>query len=156
MNDSRSLLPSKDFVLEACTGRIRLPHPLLEAAYELAALHEARLDTPYPAREEIDRHRTRLTRHIDRWVASALPQAMGAAYLHTETVGAVVDRLARYSVLAHTALHRDTRQPEMHYAWQQLAELALGYGDLSFELTAGRRRLPTLIVPQPDRPTLGC
>ncbi|MEV6325228.1 DUF4254 domain-containing protein [Nocardia sp. NPDC051787] len=108
------------------------------------------MDTPYPAREEIDFHRTRLTRYLDRWVASALPQPSGAAYMHTETVGAVVDRLARYSVLAHTALNRDTQQPHIHYAWQQLAELSLGYGDLSFELTAGTRRLPNFVVLQSD------
>ncbi|WP_324198988.1 DUF4254 domain-containing protein [Nocardia amamiensis] len=148
MKETKPLLPSKNLVLEACTGNIRHPNPVLETAYELAALHEARLDTPYPARQEIDFHRTRLTRSIDRWVASALPQASGAAYMHTETVGAVVDRLARYSVLAHTALNRDPQQPQIHYVWQQLAELALGYGDLSFELTAGTRRLPNLVVPQ--------
>lgn len=51
--------------------------------------------------------------------------------MHTETIGAVVDRLAEYSVLAHTALNCDTRQPHMHYVWQQLAELSLGYGDLA-------------------------
>ncbi|WP_454198060.1 DUF4254 domain-containing protein [Nocardia sp. Marseille-Q1738] len=146
MTGSGQLLPSKHLVLEACTGSIRQPHPILEAAYELAALHEARLDTPYAGRQEIDHHRTRLTRHIDRWVASALPQAMGAAYMHTETIGAVIDRLAKYSVFAHTALHRDTQQPHIHYVWQQLAELSLGYGDLSFELAAGTRRLPNLIV----------
>jgi hypothetical protein len=89
-------------VLEACTGKIRQPHPVLEAAYELAALHEAHLDTPHAGQQEIDCHRTRLSRDIDRWVASALPQALGAAYMHTETIGAVVDRLARYSVLART------------------------------------------------------
>ncbi|WP_169811144.1 DUF4254 domain-containing protein [Nocardia amamiensis] len=109
MKETRPLLPSKGFVLEACTGNIRHPHPVLETAYELASLHEARLDTPYPARQEIDLHRARLSRYIDRWVASALPQASGAAYMHTETVGAVVDRLARYSVLApHRAEPRPT------------------------------------------------
>ncbi|MGQ4600548.1 DUF4254 domain-containing protein [Nocardia sp. R6R-6] len=144
------VLPSKDLLLEACTGSIRQPHPVLEAAYELASLHEALQDTPHAQRQEIDRHRTRLTRDIDHWVASALPQALGAAYMHTETIGAVVDRLAEYSVLAHTALSRDTQQPHIHYIWRQLAELALGYGDLSFELTTGARRLPNLVVLQPD------
>ncbi|MCC3333414.1 DUF4254 domain-containing protein [Nocardia abscessus] len=148
MNASGPLLPSKDLVLAACTGRVRHPHPILEAAYELAALHEERSNTSDAARREIDRHRTRLTRSIDRWVASVLPQAVGAAYMHTEAVGAVIDRLAGYSVLAHTALNRDTQQPQIHYVWEQLAELSLGYGDLAFELTAGTRRLPNLVVSQ--------
>lgn len=135
-------LPSKDLVLEACSGTIHQPHPVLEAAYELAALHEA--GSAAIAVGETASERANLMRGIDRWVAANLPAPLGAAYMHTETMGSVVDRLARYSVLAHAALTRDTRPWELHFAWQRLAELSLGYGDLSFELASGARRLPDL------------
>jgi hypothetical protein len=35
----------------------------------------------------------------------------------------------------------------MRVAWQRLAELTVGYTDLSFEISAGVRRLPDLTVP---------
>ncbi|WP_280468486.1 DUF4254 domain-containing protein [Nocardia cyriacigeorgica] len=137
-------LPSKDLVLEACSGTIHQPHPVLEAAYELAALHEARPEATAVALGETNSERVILMQRVDRWVAGFMPAPLGAAYMHTETMGAVVDRLARYSVLAHAALTRDTRPWELHFAWQRLAELSLGYGDLSFELASGARRLPDL------------
>jgi hypothetical protein len=140
-------LPSKDMVLRACAGTVAVPHPVLLAAYELASLHEARVDVSVEMLSEIDRARELLVHDIDCWVAQNRPQPLGAAYLHTESVGTVVDRLARFSVAAHTALDHGVAEPRLHFLWQRLAELALAYTDLAFEISAGRRKLPDCTHP---------
>ncbi len=140
-------LPSKDMVLEACAGIVVLEHPLLQAAYELASMHEARMDSSPDCFTEIDRQRGVLMRAIDRWVAATIVPARGAAYQHTETVGAVIDRMAQLSVAARGSIAAGAPDGEMRVAWQRLAELTVGYTDLSFEISAGVRRLPDLTVP---------
>ncbi|TLF92295.1 DUF4254 domain-containing protein [Nocardia cyriacigeorgica] len=135
-------LPSKDMVLEACAGIVVLEHPLLQAAYELASMHEARADSSPDCFTEIDRQRGVLMRGIDRWVAATVAPARSAAYQHTETVGAVIDRMARLSVAARGSIASGAPDAEMRRAWQQLAELTVGYSDLSYEISAGVRRLP--------------
>lgn len=146
-----TLLPSKDLILEACSGAIHEPHPILLAAYELASLHEARstADSGYTA--EIDCCRARLVHEIDRWIAGATPDPAAAAFLHTETIGTVVDRLAELSVAAHAALRPEFTDLELQTAWHRLAELTIGYTDLAFEVSSGRRRLPA--HPEPPRST---
>ncbi|MEV6069440.1 DUF4254 domain-containing protein [Nocardia sp. NPDC052001] len=143
-------LPSKDLILEACSGHVHEPHPILLAAYELASLHEARPTLDYPAADEIDCCRSQLIHDIDVWVAQTLPATLAAPSMHTETIGTVVDRLAELSVVAFTALRTNTTNQELHRAWQCLAELALGYNDLTHDLMTGRRRLPT---PKPNEET---
>ncbi|MFF3226203.1 DUF4254 domain-containing protein [Nocardia suismassiliense] len=91
--------------------------------------------------DQIDVRRARLVRDIDRWVTLQLPPSHGAAYIHTETVGAVIDRLAQFTACAFAAL-ASASQWELGDAWEQLAELAVGYDDLAAEVCAGRRRLP--------------
>ncbi|MRH88191.1 hypothetical protein GFY24_12175 [Nocardia sp. SYP-A9097] len=49
-----------------------------------------------------------LVHDIDCWVASRLPIAHGGARRHTESVGVVIDRLARFWVLAHATLKPGT------------------------------------------------
>ncbi|GAB0108633.1 hypothetical protein JMUB6875_76680 [Nocardia sp. JMUB6875] len=137
-----TLLPSKDLILEACTGVIHEPHPILLAAYELASLHEARASAASGGLGEIDGCRARLVHEIDRWMAGATPNPAAAAFLHTETIGTVVDRLAELSVAAHAALRPEVTDLELHEAWHRLAELTIGYTDLAFEVSTGRRRLP--------------
>ncbi|NEW40207.1 DUF4254 domain-containing protein [Nocardia cyriacigeorgica] len=140
-------LPSKDLVLEACTGRLITDHPVLCSANELAYLHIAAQRVP-DARNLLHR-RIELIRHIDCWLARELPPAHGGAHLHTESVGAVVDRLARYTASARMSLLSDDTVLERHYAWQRLAELAVGYSDLAYEVGAGIRRIPDLGHPRP-------
>ncbi|MFJ9370938.1 DUF4254 domain-containing protein [Nocardia sp. NPDC101769] len=142
-------LPSKDLLLDACAGTIALSHPLLQAAYELASLHEARLAADPAELPEIDCARSRLIRDIDRWAATRLPRPFAAAALHTETLGMVVDRIAGLSVAARTA---DGATPECrrHHVWTRLAELSLAYADLSHELAARTRRVPYSLAPHPE------
>lgn len=135
-------LPPKDLVLEACTGRLITDHPVLRSAHELAHLHIAAQRVP-DARNLLHR-RLELIRRIDHWLARELPPAHGGAHLHTESVGAVVDRLARYTASARLSLLSDDTTVERHYAWHRLAELAVGYGDLAYEVGAGIRRIPDL------------
>ncbi|WP_245839092.1 DUF4254 domain-containing protein [Nocardia donostiensis] len=96
--------------------------------------------------------RAELIHGIDCWAATQLPPAHGGAHMHTESLGAVIDRLARYAVLARIALTTDTTELELHHAWKRLAELALGYCDMASELAAGLRRLPDLGDPALTEP----
>ncbi|MFF0495664.1 DUF4254 domain-containing protein [Nocardia aobensis] len=122
-------------------------HPVLHAARKLAALHTARRIATDRSIHELDCSRADLVRAIDSWVAANLPQALGASYLHTESVGMVIDRIAQYSMDAHTALNSTVAEPNRHFHWQRLAELAVAYTDLAFEISAGLRRLPVLTYP---------
>lgn len=133
-------LPTKELLLHACRAVPREDHPLLRIAHLLAGLHERRLSGA-PDLAEIDSGRARLVLAADRWVATELPVARGGAQMHTETLGAVLDRLTQYCAYAHARL--DTAPEWMvHDAWERLAELALGYQDLAGEVLAGVRRLP--------------
>ncbi|WP_067565316.1 DUF4254 domain-containing protein [Nocardia acidivorans] len=140
-------LPSKDLLLEACTGTVALPHPLLQAAYELASLHEARRSADRAGLLEIDCARAQLVHDVDCWIARELPRPYAAAALHTETVGMVIDRLAQLSVDAHTALGSTDAECRLHYTWKRLAELSLAYADLSHDLSTRTRRIPDCITP---------
>ncbi|WP_378733303.1 DUF4254 domain-containing protein [Nocardia brasiliensis] len=122
-----------------------IPHPVLQAAYELASLHEARLDAAADV-GAVDRERARLICRIDGWVDAEQPPASDAAYLHTETVGMVIDRLAQLSADVHAATERNTSTLQFHHARHCLNELALAYGDLAFEVSSGIRRLPDFLL----------
>ncbi|WP_330233329.1 DUF4254 domain-containing protein [Nocardia sp. NBC_00508] len=140
-------LPSKELVLHACRAVPRHEHPLLASAHLLAGLHERRLLAEPGGTSTIDQHRARLVLSIDRWVATELPLPHGGAHMHTETVGMVIDRLAQFSASAHEML---PAAPEwaVHDSWERLAELALGYEDLAYEVAARVRRLPYLSGPR--------
>lgn len=124
--------------------------PLLWFARDFAVLHERRwvgrggsVETDPDRILENDRRRGELVMAVDDWVMRAVPQHRLGATLHTETVGAVIDRLAESSVRAHHALstlHADDER--LHAAWHHLAELADAYDDLVRDVLAGRRRLP--------------
>ncbi|GAB0106861.1 hypothetical protein JMUB6875_58510 [Nocardia sp. JMUB6875] len=145
-----SSLPSKDLLLDACAGSIAEAHPLLQAAYELASLHEARCVAELGELPEIDCARVRLIREIDRWTARELPRPFAAATLHTETLGMVVDRLAQFSVDARTTLSGADTECLRHHTWTRLAELSLAYADLSHDLAARVRRIPESVTPHPE------
>ncbi|MEV2226282.1 DUF4254 domain-containing protein [Nocardia vinacea] len=134
-----------------------IEHPVLRAAYELASLHEARSERNADV-GAIDGERTRLMGRIDDWVTSANHPAYDAAYLHTETIGMVIDRLAEFSVDARVASEPGIPKLQLRYAQRRLAELAVGYNDLCFEIAAGTRSLPDFSFPvmegdsaEPDR-----
>ncbi|MFI9511245.1 DUF4254 domain-containing protein [Nocardia sp. NPDC052566] len=146
-------LPSKDIVLQACAGTVAIRHPVLLAAYDLARLHEARLDPAADCRE-IDHERARLVSRIDSWVNTERPSAYDAAYLHTETVGMVIDRLAQFAVDARNATDQNGPTLRSVYAQHRLTELAIAYSDLAFEVASGIRRLPdfSFFVVEGDSP----
>ncbi|MGW0049705.1 DUF4254 domain-containing protein [Nocardia cyriacigeorgica] len=139
-------LPEKHRLLHACRTEMYTDHPMLRLAYQLTALHERRLcsarDTldDRMAIDDLDAERRRHIRAIDSWVIGQLPPTPGSARMHTETLGAIVDRLARYTADAYAALAGAT--DDLGDAWERLAELAIGYDDLAAELVTGRRRLP--------------
>ncbi|MFC9435061.1 DUF4254 domain-containing protein [Nocardia sp. NPDC057030] len=135
------MLPTRSQVLQACRGTVG-DHPLLTAVHELTVLHERRSTAAAETTREIDEYRAREVRDIDRWVAARLPVPRGGAYLHTETVGAILDRLAQFTACAYAALAEESDW-DLWFAWERLAELAVGYEDLVEELTTGRRRLPS-------------
>ncbi|WP_050767967.1 DUF4254 domain-containing protein [Nocardia farcinica] len=132
-------------------------HPVLAAARALAGCHERRRRAqvatgtvaPTAAVAEIDRDRGLLVDRINAWVAANVVHRHGAS-LHTETLGAVIDRMAAKWVAAQAALRandtRTQREPltggAAHLEWTRLAELADGYQDLVTEVGEHRRRLP--------------
>ena len=135
------LLPAKNLILAACRGDVRDDHPVLRWASDLSDLHQQLSGANESARDEIDCWRGELIRDINRWVARQLPPSLGCARMHTESLGAVIDRLARLSASAHAAL-AGIGEWELIEAWERLAELAIGYEDLTDEVSTGRRRLP--------------
>lgn len=135
------VIPGKELLLAAFRGLPHMDHPMLEAAGELAQLHQTRERTPASRCDKLDRRRAQLLRGIDRWVTLAAPIPPPAAPEHFETVGRMVDRLAMLAAQAFVAL---AHAPESVFydAWIQIDELADGYQDLVDDLRTGARRLP--------------
>lgn len=122
-------LPSPSMLLRAFREPITEPQDpraperrdldVLDAAYELARSHEGRHRAHAAAHasgappdrvaghiqqiEAIDERRAGLVARIDDWVAVNIPHRAGAS-LHTETLGAVIDRMAAKWVAAQQAL----------------------------------------------------
>jgi len=134
-------LPTKSELLHACRGIEYDWHPILRAAHALTELHERRLGAACSEAAVLDSARAGHVADIDRCVTSSLPPAHGAAHVHTETLGAVVDRVAQFTATAYAALASSVDW-RLGDAWERLAELAVGYEDLIEELQTGRRRLP--------------
>ncbi|MFD8245390.1 DUF4254 domain-containing protein [Nocardia sp. NPDC059691] len=140
-------LPTRSQLLRACREDVPPPgHPVLLRARTLADLHIRRIRVDGECSCGGDERRSRLIRDIDRWVEVRLPTARGGAYLHTESFGSVVDRLARLSAYAHAAM-ADDQEWDLWFAWERLAESAVAYEDLVSELSSGRRRLPSTFRP---------
>ena len=171
-------LPSVAELLRAfCTpvdghGRHR---PVLDAAHALMNCHERRHTALAAAHapgagsdqlarcsqlvDDIDAERTKHVTGIDIWVSDNIAHRSGAS-LHTETLGAVIDRMAAKWVAAQYALGlpctggksgtrtrvrvgaRHGVDAQAHLHWVRLAELADGYKDLITDVTEHRRRLP--------------
>ncbi|NKY87167.1 DUF4254 domain-containing protein [Nocardia veterana] len=170
-NETAGALPSVSALLRAFRSTTPPPadHPVLEAARQLVRCHELRRHAYRDAHapqvssarvascsqlvDHIDRERTGLVERINMWVADNVAHREGAS-LHTETLGAVIDRMAGKWVAAQHALGLpDATRPgaavaragvdsEAHLHWVRLAELADGYKDLITDIAAHRRRLP--------------
>ncbi|MQY19489.1 hypothetical protein NRB20_25790 [Nocardia sp. RB20] len=139
-----SQLPSKVLLVQACTGTATPNHPILLACRELTRLHQSRLDCSIANIPVIDSVRRNTVREVDRWVSASGTQTPTAPFLHTETLGTVIDRIAEYSVAAQASLTQDVRELHRHYLWQRMSELAVAYEDLASEIQVGRRRVPEL------------
>ncbi|MQY30257.1 DUF4254 domain-containing protein [Nocardia aurantia] len=136
-------LPSKNMVIAACCGSTDLAHPILPAIARLSGLHRTRLTADPVDLRGIDCARATLVREIDRWVVLQQFQRP-AAYLHTESLGCVVDRMARTHAWAwQLLLSAAPADLAVHAAWTTLAELTDGYHDLVTEVESGRRRFPS-------------
>lgn len=137
-------------------------HRVLDAASGLARCHDRRLRAvaarggtgdPLGATtrliDDLDDERTALIARIDTWVATHVAHRSGAS-LHTETLGAVIDRMAAKWVAAKHSLDGDPitttaprqREARTHLQWCRLAELTDGYRDLITDVAERRRRLP--------------
>lgn len=160
-------LPSSAAVLRAIRepGENQHRHSVLYAARELVDCHErrqralGRAHVPGASNtlvaacsqqvDDIDGCRAEWIGRIDAWVAANVPHRQGAS-LHTETLGAVIDRIAAKWVAARHYLGDEvTPAPgaaqvggEAHLRWTRLAELIDGYQDLITDVIEHRRRLP--------------
>ncbi|AYF79507.1 DUF4254 domain-containing protein [Nocardia yunnanensis] len=123
-------LPSPATLLRAFREPVdpaRRDHDVLQSAHELALCHEQRdraLEAAHAADatpddvadwthhiDKIDMRREELVARIDDWVAANIPHRAGAS-LHTETLGAVIDRMAAKWVVAQRALgNNDGSEP---------------------------------------------
>ncbi|MFC9472775.1 DUF4254 domain-containing protein [Nocardia sp. NPDC056952] len=141
------------------------PHRVLDAARGLASCHDRRRRVLEQARDpaassstgaacarlvdDIDNDRGALIARIDDWVAAHVEHRDGAS-LHTETLGAVIDRMAAKWIDAQQAIAGPApttttprqREARTHLQWCRLAELTDGYRDLITDVTENRRRLP--------------
>ncbi|WP_406279130.1 hypothetical protein OH799_11440 [Nocardia sp. NBC_00881] len=140
-------LPDKDVLLAACRGFPTITeHPMLDAAGELAVLHQTWEQTPWCALEDINWHRTRLMHDIDEWVSWATPIPFPGAKTHTHTMGQVVDQLAQLTAQTYIAL---AAAPDglFYDVRAQVDEFGDAYQDLADDLACGIRRLPLLTTP---------
>ncbi|MEV6136940.1 DUF4254 domain-containing protein [Nocardia sp. NPDC051990] len=117
---------------------------MLRSAHALAELHARRAEVhDMNLVAEIDCRRGELIDDINEWITQEIPQHRNGASLHTESLGAVVDRMASSWVVANTAIDVDgARSDNTHKHWYHLAELVDGYTDLVIDVAGGRRRLP--------------
>lgn len=161
-------LPTPSALLRAFLGTDHpdpTRHRVLDAARDLASCHDRRRRALEQARDpaassstgaacgrlidDIDNDRVALIAHIDEWVATHVEHRVGAS-LHTETLGAVIDRMAAKWVAAQQAMAGPAptkttprqREARTHLQWCRLAELTDGYRDLITDVTEHRRRLP--------------
>ncbi|WP_278263109.1 DUF4254 domain-containing protein [Nocardia sp. AG03] len=134
-------LPARAQMMRAVCGVTGDGDPVLCAAHELAALHERREQLAPGDTREIDGERARLVCEIDRWVVIRSPRPAHTAPMHTESIGAVIDRMAHFAALTYRAL-AGGGESELRAAQLRLHELACGYDDLIVEVANGARRLP--------------
>lgn len=137
-------LPTAPQLLCAFQGRRVQDRVLLRFAHALVELHKRRVDVRDMAEAaELDCRRRELVEDINDWITRRMPQHRHGASLHTESLGAVIDRMARSWVDANLAIDADgVRSDNTHKHWYHLAELVDGYTDLIADVVGGKRRLP--------------
>lgn len=138
------VLPTAPQLLCAFQGRRFQDRVLLRSAHALAELHERRAQLRDAHMVgEIDCRREELVDDINEWVVQELPPHRSDSAVHPETLGAVVDRMARSWVEANQVIdHEGAGSDNTHKHWYHLAELVDGYTDLVIDVAGGRRRLP--------------
>ncbi|MGV9676923.1 DUF4254 domain-containing protein [Nocardia sp. NPDC003482] len=137
------VLPSGEELCAAIRGHHIGDHPVLELAAEFGRLYQAMRTCV----NQCCCPRAELVFAVDAWAATHLPVPCGGARMHTESLGAVIDRLARLQVHAYHLLMTVadlSTDPQVHAAWYRLAELVEGYTDLNTELSRRSLRLPAL------------
>ncbi|MBC7304667.1 MAG: DUF4254 domain-containing protein [Nocardia sp.] len=135
------VLPDRLQMMRAVCGVAGDGDPVLAAARELAILHERREQQMPGDTSDIDWARARLVCEIDRWVVIRSPTPPTTAPMHTESIGAVVDRMAHFAAITYQTLACGA-EADLHAAQVRLHELACGYDDLIAEVASGARRLP--------------
>lgn len=137
---ARCVLPTGEALLSAIRGHHVGPHPLARVACQLGQLHHPGPQDSVGGKQHF---RHALARQADQWVVDHAPPPHPAAILHTESMGAVIDRLARQQVRAYDLLM--TAKPSdliVHTEWYRLAQLIDDYTDLADAVTRRARRLP--------------
>ncbi|WP_245664599.1 DUF4254 domain-containing protein [Nocardia grenadensis] len=137
-------LPTATQLLCSFQGTRFEDHDILRTARALALLHGHRM-TLRDARSvaEVDDRRRELVEDIDDWIVAWSAPRDGDVLIHTETLGAVIDRMAWRWVDANQAVEIDgARERQARKRWHRLAEMIDGYTELITELLRGRRRLP--------------
>ncbi|WP_327152057.1 DUF4254 domain-containing protein [Nocardia sp. NBC_01329] len=134
-------LPTGEALLSAIRGHHVGSHPLARVACELGQLHHPGIENSTRAKRHL---RDVLARQADQWVAEHAPPPHPAATLHTESIGAVIDRIAGQQVRAyHLLMTTKPSDPIVHEEWYRLAQLIDDYTDLAAAVTHRARRLPS-------------
>ncbi|MEV5835550.1 hypothetical protein [Nocardia sp. NPDC052112] len=120
-------------------------HPMLDAAGELAMLHQTREHTPLCALGDIDWQRARAMSAIDRWVVAATPIRSPPRLWPPHTMGQGIALLAQLAV--HTYIALAAPEPMFYDASLRLAVAASAYQDFADETACGIRRLPSTLCP---------
>ncbi len=138
------LLPPAGELSAAIHGRHIGAHALTRLAARLGVLHRRTRTCPHTD-DECDCGRVELILGVDLWATLWLPRPRAGARLHTESLGAVLDRMARSQVHAFRLLMTlPPTDSRVLVAWYRAAELVDGYNDLADALVARAVRLPAL------------
>ncbi|WP_043660254.1 DUF4254 domain-containing protein [Nocardia thailandica] len=107
----------------------------------MAGVHHAYHQGQYRHDDDFAADRQQATEILDSIALSVLPPADPRLPSHTETVGAVIDRMAAWcTLLRHPIPLTDT---ELVTARAQVEQLGRAYTTLARQLARGTRRVPT-------------
>ncbi|MET8648721.1 DUF4254 domain-containing protein [Nocardia aurea] len=133
--------PSSE-LLSAISGHGVADHPITRWCVDLVGIHRDSAAEGCDERLSAKR-RADIIRDIDMWTNHHVPQHLNGSRLHTETIGAVIDKIARAYTRFQTEMSRHAPgDPRVHGAWHCVAELVVAYRDLAAEVVRGQRRLP--------------
>ncbi|MFE3058780.1 DUF4254 domain-containing protein [Nocardia sp. NPDC059239] len=141
LSDNDRRIPGKNVLLAALRGWESFDHLFLDAAADLVELHYRLLTDQDRYGTGAGAERVGLVHDIDCWVVLAAPLPYMAARLHTESIGVVIDRLARLSAQLWVTAD-DPSDTQFEEIWIELDELATAYQQLADDVLAGICRLP--------------